>query len=167
MRLMYEFEHLWAEISSNRMAATEMAQAINASDALLAMAHLSLLRSSLKAPHLLLAERLLNRACLELCRGQHLSSITPQSKANRRRIASCRAALFQACFGLGAFFGSEAKSWARIAGFGRLLGLAFYLEDSSNARKAYTQALARLQGSTLTPAAQAEFSQIAAWLLSG
>ncbi|MEK7280745.1 MAG: hypothetical protein AAB037_00125 [Chloroflexota bacterium] len=75
--------------------------------------------------------------------------------------------MFQACFGLGAFFGGEAKSWARIAGFGRLLGLAFYLEDLSNARKSHTQALARLQGSTLAPAAQAEFGQIAAWLLSG
>ena len=66
MRLMYEFERLWAEIDSRSMAATEMAQAINASDALLSLAHLSLLRSSLEAPRLLLAERLLNRACLEL-----------------------------------------------------------------------------------------------------
>ena len=31
----------------------------------------------------------------------------------------------------------------------------------------YTQALARLQGSTLTPGAQAKLSQVAAWLLSG
>ncbi len=113
------------------------AMAINAGDALFAMAHLAILdlRKSFSPDLVLSAAAILQRACLDLTCGQFMDM------AYQRRtglsvedywsmIEGKTAALLGAGAEIGALLGSEDQAAAdRFHTFGRLLGLAFQVQD--------------------------------------
>ncbi len=114
------------------------AQAINAGDSLLVLAHSALLRlgdEGLPAPRALAACRVLDEACQELIEGQCLDlsfeaipDVSPD--AYLEMIAKKTGALLEASLHLGALAGCDDEALARrLARCGRLLGLAFQIRD--------------------------------------
>lgn len=112
--------------------------AINAGDAMFAMAHQALLRTAehgAKAEHSLAALNVFDTMCVALTRGQHqdigFEQRTEISSAEYlEMIGGKTAALTEACCALGAIFGgSSAEQRIALASFGRDLGLAFQIQD--------------------------------------
>ena len=114
-----------------------IAQAINTGDALYALANLTLCRlAETASPGIALqAARLYHQTCLHLTQGQYLD-LAYQSRANLRvedywpMIGGKTAALLAACTGLGALAaGADESELQAYSEFGRLLGLAFQVQD--------------------------------------
>ena len=112
-------------------------QAINAGDALLALAHLAILQpeNSLNPLIALRAAELLQRTCLHLTQGQYLDlSYEIRSDLNLDdywlMISGKTAALLAACTHLGALIaGVNPERQTYFSEFGRYLGLAFQAQD--------------------------------------
>jgi geranylgeranyl diphosphate synthase, type I len=113
------------------------AQAINTGDTLFALSHLALVRlSETASPGVALqAARLFHQTCLHLTQGQHLD-MAYQSRTDLRvedywpMIEGKTAALLSACTGLGALVAEADESELHAyREFGRLLGLAFQVQD--------------------------------------
>jgi geranylgeranyl diphosphate synthase type I len=113
-------------------------QAINTGDGLFCVARLALwelTNTGVDAPTILTLARLFDRACLELCEGQHLD----MSFERQRQITVAlyldmisrkTASLMQCASEMGARLAtSDAAQIAQLASFGRSLGLAFQLRD--------------------------------------
>jgi geranylgeranyl diphosphate synthase type I len=114
-----------------------IAQAINTGDALYALSHLTLSRlaETASAGIALQAARLFHQACLHLTQGQYLD-LAYQSRSNLRvedywpMIGGKTAALLEACTSLGALAAGAYEAELQAYGeFGRLLGLAFQVQD--------------------------------------
>ena len=112
-------------------------QAINTGDAMFALSHLALTRlSETASPGIALqAARLFHQTCLHLTQGQYLDMVY-QSRSNLRvddywpMIGGKTAALLSACTGLGALVaGADESELHAYREFGRLLGLAFQVQD--------------------------------------
>jgi geranylgeranyl diphosphate synthase type I len=111
------------------------AQAINAGDAMFALAHLALLRASADPARLMRAMHAFERMCVQLTIGQHLdlsfesrSDVTTEEYM--RMIESKTAALTAAACEIGALLASADEATVRaLASFGRWLGIAFQLQD--------------------------------------
>lgn len=113
-------------------------QAINAGDAMLVLAHLSLLKLPGRgvAPHKFIqAATILDNACLELCQGQH-EDLSYESRLDitmseyMSMISHKTGALFEASMLLGATLATDEERVIRGLGlFGRALGMAFQLQD--------------------------------------
>lgn len=114
-----------------------VAQAINAGDALLTLAHLSLLSLSNKVePAVILnASQRLNETCLKLTQGQFLDISYENRKdlpleAYWLMVNGKTAALLEACTALGAMVASsDIEKRYFYQDFGRNLGLAFQAQD--------------------------------------
>lgn len=112
-------------------------QAINAGDALFALAYLALqeLAETPARPYALAAGRVFGRACLSLTQGQYLDLYYEgrgdlSTQAYWPMVAGKTAALLSACTELGALVaGAEAERVAAYANYGRYLGLAFQVQD--------------------------------------
>jgi geranylgeranyl diphosphate synthase type I len=113
-------------------------QALNAGDALYALAHLALLRlqdRGVRPDTVVDALGVFARTCLRLTEGQFMdigfetrSDITPQEYL--LMVESKTATLLSAACELGALVGSDsADQWERMRSFGRHLGLAFQIQD--------------------------------------
>ncbi|HUV28434.1 MAG TPA: polyprenyl synthetase family protein [Anaerolineales bacterium] len=114
-----------------------IAQAINTGDAMLTIAHLSLLQmEKTSSPEIAnQAAHTLQRACLQLTKGQYLdlafeSRISPSMEAYWLMVGGKTAALLGACTELGAIAAvcSDARRKA-FRDFGYHLGLAFQAQD--------------------------------------
>jgi len=113
------------------------AHAINAGDALFILAHLALseLRDRFTAEVALKAEAVIDRACLDLTRGQYLDmSYESQSGLTIKdywpMVAGKTAALLSACTQVGAILGNaDASTQEAYRDFGHYLGLAFQVYD--------------------------------------
>lgn len=114
------------------------AQAINVGDALFAVARICLLRlreQGLPPATVLNATRILDEACVRLCHGQYLDlafETRPRvSQEEYLEMAEGKtAALFQACFHLGAMVaGAGEGTIAHLRLMGKNLGLAFQIQD--------------------------------------
>jgi geranylgeranyl diphosphate synthase type I len=113
------------------------AQAINAGDALFALAHLAIQRLRLHdvPPTIVLeALRILDETCLRLTQGQHLdmlfeqrSDVQPDHYLNM--IAGKSAALMAASTGLGGLVGGARQVLEHYRAFGHNLGMAFQVLD--------------------------------------
>jgi geranylgeranyl diphosphate synthase type I len=111
------------------------AQAINAGDAMFALAHLALLRAPAEPARLLRAMRVFEQMCVQLTIGQHLdlsfearNDVTAEEYL--RMIEGKTAALTAAACEIGALLGGGDEATVRaLAGFGRWLGIAFQLQD--------------------------------------
>jgi geranylgeranyl diphosphate synthase type I len=116
------------------------ATAINAGDAMFALAHLATLRLAERGVpprRLLAAVRMLDEACLRVCEGQHLD-LTFQTQREISRdeylvmVEGKTAALIAASTGIGALLGEASPNAVEaLQGFGRLLGLAFQIRDDA------------------------------------
>jgi geranylgeranyl diphosphate synthase type I len=113
-------------------------QAINAGDALFALAHLAMQRLANRGvppQRVLTALEILDQACLALTEGQHLdlsfeSRLDVDVEQYLAMIRGKTAALFSAAAQLGALVaGSDPASIARCRRFGQNLGLAFQIVD--------------------------------------
>ena len=115
-----------------------MPQALNAGDALYALAHLSLLRlteRAIPAERVAAAMRLFNQTCLHLTQGQFLDisfeeqeDVTPQVYLTM--IAGKTAALLASSCKLGALVADATESQQEhMRAFGHHLGLAFQIQD--------------------------------------
>ncbi len=112
-------------------------QAINTGDALLNLAYLSVegLRESLGAQAAAEALFVLQRTCLELTRGQYLDMAFEKASSVSlelywQMIDGKTAALLGTCFKLGAMAaGADSASLQALLECGRLLGLAFQVQD--------------------------------------
>ena len=110
-------------------------QAINAGDAMFALAHLALLRAPAEPARLLRAMRVFEQMCVQLTIGQHLdlsfearNDVTAEEYL--RMIEGKTAALTAAACEIGALLGGGDEATVRaLAGFGRWLGIAFQLQD--------------------------------------
>jgi geranylgeranyl diphosphate synthase type I len=114
----------------------QTAQAINVGDSLFALAQVALLEASAGAPDLVIeAARRLNVTCLRLVEGQYLdlelqAAGQATSEAYQTMIAGKTAALLEYAAWAGSRFGGAQPDQAeRYAEFGRLLGLAFQIQD--------------------------------------
>jgi geranylgeranyl diphosphate synthase type I len=114
-----------------------LAQAINTGDALFALANLSLQRLDETIPPAaaLQAACLYHRTCLHLTQGQYLD-LAYENRADLSvedywpMIGGKTAALLAACTGLGALAaGAQDAAIQSYSEFGRLLGLAFQVQD--------------------------------------
>lgn len=113
------------------------AHAINVGDALFILAHLALseLRDKFTAEAALKVEDVIDRACLDLTRGQYLDmSYEEQAGLTIKdywpMVAGKTAALLSACTHVGAILGSADESTQEAyRDFGRYLGLAFQAHD--------------------------------------
>ncbi len=114
-----------------------IAQAINTGDALYALAHLALQRlaDTVSPETALQATRIFHHTCLHLTQGQHLD-MAYQSRSGLSvedywpMTGGKTAALLAACTGLGALAArADAITCQAYAEFGRLLGLAFQVQD--------------------------------------
>jgi geranylgeranyl diphosphate synthase type I len=113
------------------------AHAINAGDALFILAHLSLyeLKGKFTADAALKVEAVIDRACLDLTRGQYLDmSYESQSGLTIQdywpMVAGKTAALLSACTQVGAILGNADESTQEAyRDFGHYLGLAFQVHD--------------------------------------
>ena len=114
-----------------------IAQAINTGDTLYALSHLALSRlAETTSPGIALqAARLFHQTCLHLTQGQYLD-LAYQSRHNLRvedywpMVGGKTAALLEACTGLGALTaGAYEAEFQDYSEFGRLLGLAFQVQD--------------------------------------
>lgn len=113
-------------------------QAINAGDAMFALAHSALLRSAelgVHAEHLVRALLVFEHTCLQLTIGQHLD-LSFESRSDvtadeyMRMIGGKTAALIAAACQIGAILaGAEEAHIEALASFGRNLGLSFQLQD--------------------------------------
>jgi geranylgeranyl diphosphate synthase type I len=117
-----------------------VAQAINAGDALFALARLALLRlegKGVPARRVLLAARLLDEACLALCQGQYLDiALEKRPRVSRgtyfRMVQGKTSALLEASLALGAVVGGrKGDALEPLQLFGRNLGLAYQLQDDA------------------------------------
>ena len=112
-----------------------VARAINAGDALCIQAQLAVLGGGGPPSDRLAAARLLNRACAELCAGQHrdlemAGAAQPTLADYYAMIGGKTAALLAAAAELGALAaGSPPDVQAAYGRFGREVGLAFQLQD--------------------------------------
>ncbi len=114
-----------------------MAMAINAGDALFAMAHLAILDlgKSFRPELVLKAAGYLQQACLELTCGQFMDMAYQRRTGLSLQdywsmIEGKTASLLASGAQIGALLGSESESSAeRFREFGRLLGLAFQVQD--------------------------------------
>lgn len=114
------------------------AQAINAGDAMFALAHIALLRTiegGLPAERVVLALRAFDEMCVRLTIGQHLD-LSFESRSDvtageyMRMIEGKTAALISAACEIGALIGGgDAATAHAFAEFGRWLGVAFQLQD--------------------------------------
>jgi geranylgeranyl diphosphate synthase type I len=112
-------------------------QAINAGDAMFTLAHLALLRLKeiIPLPEAILAMRILQETCLHLTQGQYLDMAYEKRDDLTLQdywpmVNGKTAALFSACTELGALIAGTAPATRSAYGeFGRLLGLAFQVED--------------------------------------
>ncbi len=113
-------------------------QAINTGDGLFSLARLALwglTNTGVEAHHVLEQARLLDRACLTICEGQYLDmrferqgnlSVSMYLDMIDRKTA----ALMQCAMEMGARLAiTDEETIARLAAFGRALGLAFQLRD--------------------------------------
>ena len=113
------------------------AQAINAGDAMLTTAHLSLFRleNDLEPMRLNQAVRLLQSACLKLTRGQYLDiAFEDQNDLPMdlywQMVEGKTGALLAACLGLGALTSLADESlWRSLMDFGSKIGAAFQVQD--------------------------------------
>lgn len=113
------------------------AQAINAGDAMFALAHLSVLRlnETASAEIALKASRILQQACLELTQGQYLDLAYQTAagfdlQAYWPMVQGKTAALLSTCADLGALVaGVPENLHAEYIHFARQLGLAFQVQD--------------------------------------
>lgn len=120
---------LWTKVGA--------AMAINAGDALFAIAHLAVLdlQQAFRPKIALEAARILQQACLDLTRGQFLD-LAHERKVGLTEddywamVGGKTAALLAAGAQIGALLGTEDETVAaRMAEFGRALGLAFQVQD--------------------------------------
>lgn len=117
---------------------TGVSQAINAGDGLFAIARRTLLganSSGIPAERVLQAAAMLDDACIALCEGQH-ADIGFEMRDDvslaeyERMIGGKTAALLSASGAIGAVLGgASAAASAAIAECGRLLGMAFQIQD--------------------------------------
>lgn len=113
------------------------AQAINAGDAMLTTAHLSLFRmqNDLEPTLLNQAVKLLQSACLKLTRGQYLDiAFEDQNDLPMdlywQMVEGKTGALLAACLGLGALTALAQESlWQSLMDFGSKIGAAFQVQD--------------------------------------
>ena len=114
------------------------AQAIDAGDAMLAAAELTILRAAERgapAETTLEAVRLLNEACLRLAEGQHLDmsfegKLNVTAEEYYRMVGGKTASVLGCSLELGALFGSDDPGLARRYGrVGFALGVAFQVQD--------------------------------------
>ncbi len=111
------------------------ANAINAGDALFALAHTALQRLRVAPEIALKAWAIFNRTCLDLTRGQYLDMRFERQERVTvdeylSMITGKSAALVAACAEIGALIGSGAKATAaNFADFGKNLGIAFQIRD--------------------------------------
>lgn len=113
------------------------AQAINAGDAMLTTAHLSLFRMQADLEQALLnqALKLLQSACLKLTRGQYLDiAFEDQNDLPMdlywQMVEGKTGALLAACLGLGALTAlAEESLWHSLMDFGSKIGAAFQVQD--------------------------------------
>jgi len=112
------------------------AQAINAGDGMLALAHATLLAlDGHPADRVLRAARMLDEATLRLCAGQHRDLAAAEHPHVSRdaylaMIEGKTASLLAACCGIGALLGgADGATIAGLEEFGRQLGLAFQIRD--------------------------------------
>ena len=113
-------------------------QAINAGDAMFTLAYLALFglkQRGIAGEKIAQCAEVLNRACLELCEGQHLD-IEYENRLDMTiedyidMAARKTAALFAASTSLGAYLGSEDSELVDLFRlFGRALGIAFQIHD--------------------------------------
>lgn len=112
-------------------------QAINAGDAMYALAHLEILRleETLTTIEVVRAARLMQQTCLHLTQGQFLD-LSYQDQNERKldeywpMISGKTAALLTACTQLGALVArATPEHQEHYAEFGRFLGLAFQVQD--------------------------------------
>jgi len=117
-----------------------VAQAINAGDGMLALAHATLLHLDERAhpaDRILRAARLQDEATLRLCEGQHRDLISSaEVKLGRddylSMIEGKTASLLAACCAIGAVLGgAKDDTIAGLQEFGRRLGLAFQIRDDA------------------------------------
>jgi geranylgeranyl diphosphate synthase type I len=113
-------------------------QAINAGDGMFAMAHIALERCverGVLAERVLRVLRVFDEMCVHLTVGQHLdigfeTRTDVDSNDYMNMIAGKTAALTKACCEMGAILGGASQSVvAKLAEFGRCLGLSFQLQD--------------------------------------
>jgi geranylgeranyl diphosphate synthase type I len=113
-------------------------QAINAGDGMFVLAQRTLLRMTedgVPAERVLEAARVLNEACVALCEGQYADiGFETRDRVTQREyeamIAGKTAALLGASGAIGAIAGgADAATTAAIAKCGRMLGLAFQIQD--------------------------------------
>jgi geranylgeranyl diphosphate synthase type I len=114
------------------------AQAINAGDGMLALAHATLLSLEERghpAERVLCAARMLDEATLRLCAGQHRDLVAGDQPHVSRddylaMVEGKTASLLAACCGIGALLGGADDETIRgLEEFGRRLGLAFQIRD--------------------------------------
>jgi geranylgeranyl diphosphate synthase type I len=114
------------------------AQAINAGDGMLALAHETLLGLEERghpAERVLRAARMLDTATLRLCAGQHRDLVAGEQPHVSRddyltMVEGKTASLLAACCGIGALLGGANDETIRgLEEFGRRLGLAFQIRD--------------------------------------
>lgn len=112
-------------------------QAINAGDALFSLAHLEALRlaDTLSVETTIMATRIIQQTCLHLTQGQHLD-IAYETRRDLTAndywpmIGGKTAALLAACTDLGALTANaDRAARENYREFGRLLGLAFQVQD--------------------------------------
>jgi geranylgeranyl diphosphate synthase type I len=112
-------------------------QALNAGDAMFAIAHLEILRLDGAIPPLrvIQAVKVLQETCLHLTQGQYLD-LSYEQRSDLSiddywaMISGKTAALLSACTGLGALVaGMEGERLNHFQEFGRSLGLAFQVQD--------------------------------------
>jgi len=116
------------------------AQAINAADALFALAYLSFLRleeRNFPAEVIVKGHHLLNMTCLRMCRGQYLDLAWEKEAAVSRGEYLAMAgektgALFECSLALGAMLGGAPEGLARELGrCGYFAGIAFQIQDDA------------------------------------
>jgi geranylgeranyl diphosphate synthase type I len=114
------------------------AKAINAGDAMFALAHLAMQRTADRGAaveRVLLALRAFDETCVKLTIGQHLdlsfeSRVDVTAPEYMRMIEAKTAALTSAACEIGALLGGGDQEHARaLADFGRWLGMSFQLQD--------------------------------------
>lgn len=113
----------------------DVAQAINAGDGLLALAHLALHRLSTSGKLVAQATQILNQACLHLCEGQYLDIAFQERTGVTEEMYLAMAqkktaSLLECAAHLGAILATREKGIIEAyRGFARNLGLSFQITD--------------------------------------
>jgi len=111
------------------------AQAINAGDALLSLAYLSLSRLQVSPKMILRIDQIISETCLQLCQGQYLDIAFEKERSISQRdyfrMASAKtAALFKTSLHLGALVGGGKRGEIQhLCRYGQNLGLGFQIQD--------------------------------------